>query len=78
MDVGIFSPGGGGYGVVEFLTLLCDPLECDSSGRRGVIHRRSVPTPHTPPWFAVEGGIPVQQYFHVLYQRRHPPLPVFF
>ena len=64
------------YGAVEFHTLCCDPLECNSRRQRSVIHCRSVPPPHPPPYFVGEGGIPSNQYFQVLYRRYHPLSPV--
>ena len=48
-----------GYGALEFHTLHRDPIECDSSERRGVVHRHSIPPPHPPPCFTGEGGSPL-------------------
>ena len=47
-DVGIVSPVGG-EGAVEFLALHRYPLECYSSGQRGLVYHFSVPPPHPPP-----------------------------
>ena len=57
---------GGEYGAVDFHVLCHDPLKCDSSGRRGVVHKRSIPTPHTNPCFAGEGEVSDQQSIHIL------------
>ena len=51
-------PGGGGNVAVEFLALCSDPLECDLSGRQGMVHCLSVSPPYPPPIFAGEGEIP--------------------
>ena len=54
----VYPPGGGEVDMVEFLMLRRDPLKCDSSGQKGVVYRFSVPPPHPPTIFAVEGGVP--------------------
>ena len=48
------------YCAVEFHALRRYPLKCDSSGWRGMVHRRSVPAPHPPPCFSEEVGVPVK------------------
>ena len=56
----VSSPLEGGCGAVDVIALCRDPLECDSSGRKGVIHRLSVPPLYPPQSFVREGGIPGQ------------------
>ena len=48
--------GEGGYGAVYLLALCRDPLECDASRRRGVIHSFLIPPLNPPPSFAWGGG----------------------
>ena len=74
--MGMFYPGGEGYGVVELHALIRDPLECDSSEERVMLHRRSVPSPHNPPCFTGEGGVTGQDPPHFFAQCLHLPPPV--
>ena len=68
--------GGGGYDTVEFHVLHRNPLECDSSGRRDMIHRCSVPYPHPPPCLVGEGGFTGQNPLYIFARFLHP-LPLF-
>ena len=63
--------------MIEFHALHRDPLKCDSNGRWGLIHHRSVSPLHPSPCFARDGGIPDKQSFHVsaVFPCNCPPLP---
>ena len=77
MGVGMLSPGGG-YGAVEFHALHHYLLEYDSCGRQGMVHFRSVPSPHPPPSFLGEGRVASQKTLFLLTYRLRPPPPVLF
>ena len=66
----------GGFSASEFRALFRDPLECDSSRRRVVVHRRSVPPLHPPSYFVLWGGVPAQQSIRIISHQRRPPSPV--
>ena len=51
-DIHSLGGGEGGGSAVYFHALCPDPLKCDSSGRRGVVHRYSVPSLNPPPLYA--------------------------
>ena len=73
--MGCYFPGRG-YIAVDFHALLRYLLRCDSCRRRGLVHRRSVASPHQPPIFSGEGRVSGYKLLYILPHYLRPPSPV--